>query len=67
MEFSSKFNTVKPGWSIIYMKGSQVIIKKNVFLSLKIDFFSANSADPDRNAASYGITSGSSLFAKVPV
>ena len=48
MEFSIKFVTVKSGWSIICIKGSQVIISKNiVFLSLKIDFVLANSADPD--------------------
>ena len=48
MEFPIKFDTVKSGWSIVYTEGSQVIIeKKNVFLSLKIDFVLANSADPD--------------------
>ena len=26
MEFSIKFDTVKSGWSIIYIKGSKVII-----------------------------------------
>ena len=42
MEFSIKFDTVKLGWSIVYIVGSQVIILKNiVFLTLK------NSADPD--------------------
>ena len=48
MEFSIKFDTVKSGWSIVYFEGSQVIISKHiVFLSLKIDFVCANSADPD--------------------
>ena len=48
MEFSIKFDTVKSGWSIVYIEGSQVIISKNVvFLSLKIDCSKANSADPD--------------------
>ena len=49
MEFFIKFDTVKSGWSIVYIKGSQVIIsKKNmIFLSLKIDLVLANSADPD--------------------
>ena len=28
MEFSIKFNTLKPGWSIIYIEGSQIIIYK---------------------------------------
>ena len=39
---------MKSGWSIIYIQGSQVIISpKQYFLSLKIDFVLANSADPD--------------------
>ena len=28
MELSIKFSTVKPGWSIVYIEGSQVIISK---------------------------------------
>ena len=48
MELPIKFDTVKSGWSIVYIEGSQVIISKNIeFLSLKIDFVLANSADPD--------------------
>ena len=48
MECSIKFNTVKSGWFIIYIKGSQVIILQNVaFLSLKNDIVLANSVDPD--------------------
>ena len=49
MEFSIKFDTVKSGWSIVYIEESQDIIsKKNIiFLSLKIDLVLANSADPD--------------------
>ena len=44
-----KLQTNKSGWSIIYNEGSQVIIspKNIVFLSLKIGFIIANSADPD--------------------
>ena len=42
MEFSIKFDTVKSGWSIVYIYGLQIIIS-----SLKIDFISANSTDPD--------------------
>ena len=41
MEFPIKFDTVKSGWPIVYIEGSQVIIspiKKFKFLSLKIDF-----------------------------
>ena len=42
------FDTVKSGWSIVYIEGFQVIISKNImFLSLKIDFVIANSADPN--------------------
>ena len=45
MEFTIKFDTVKLGWSIVYIVGPQVIILKNiiVFLTLKI----INSTDPD--------------------
>ena len=42
MDFSIKFHTIKLGWSIVYIEGSKV-----VFLSLKIYFVLANSADPD--------------------
>ena len=36
MDFSIKFDTVKSGWSIVYIEGSQVIISKKsiVFLSM---------------------------------
>ena len=48
MEFPIKFDTVKSGWSIIYIEGSQVIILKNfVFLFLKTHFVLANSAGPN--------------------
>ena len=48
MEHSIKFDRVKPGWSIVYVEGSHVIIlKKYIFLSLKIDFVLANGSDPD--------------------
>ena len=37
--FSIKLHTMKSGWSIVYIEGSQIIIPNNiVFLSLKIDF-----------------------------
>ena len=46
MEFSIKFGTVKSGWSIVYIKGSQVIIFKTYRISFpKIDFGLANSAN----------------------
>ena len=48
MDFPIKLHTVKSGWSIVYIEGSQVIISKNIaFLSLTIDFVLADSADPD--------------------
>ena len=46
-EFLITFDTVKSGWSILYIEGSQVIISIQKNLSLKIDFALANSADPD--------------------
>ena len=42
------------------------IFQNDVFLSLKIAFTLANSSDPDIIPLG-GISSGSSLFAKVPV
>ena len=42
MKFPVKFETVKSGWSIVYIEGSQVTL-----LSLKIDFDLANGADSD--------------------
>ena len=43
MEFSLKIDTDKPGWSTMYIEGTQdIIFPKNVFLSLKIDFVLAN-------------------------
>ena len=61
MDSSFWFDTIDMGWSIVhvYIEGSQVIIYKVVFLSLKILIVLANSVDPDE------ISSGSSLFAKV--
>ena len=44
METPIKFDTIKSRWSMVYIKGSQVINSKNmIFLSLKIDFVLANS------------------------
>ena len=52
------------------MEGSQVIISpQNIIfqdLSLKIDFVSANSADPGE-LPHIGISSGPSLSARVPI
>ena len=48
MEFSIKFDTVKSGWSIVCTEGLLVITFKNIaFLSMKIKFVLANSADHD--------------------
>ena len=49
MPFSIKFDTVKSEWPIIYIERSQVIsFESNGFLSLKIPFVLANSADPEK-------------------
>ena len=47
IDLSIKLDTVKTGWSIVHIKGSQVIISKIYCISLKIGFVSANSEDPD--------------------
>ena len=50
MKFSIKLNTIKSGWSFLYIEGSQVIISPQNILylfSLKMDFVSANNADLD--------------------
>ena len=69
MKLSIQLHTciIKSGWSIVYIEGVQVTIsKKNItFVSLKINFVLANSADPDE--IPHGPESGSTLFAKVPV
>ena len=47
MEFPIKLDTVKLGWSIVYIEGPQVITYKTYCIfSLKIDFVLANTADP---------------------
>ena len=71
MDFSLNLNIIVSGWSIVYIEGSRVIIppppppppQKKRFLSRKVDFVSANSAKPDEMY----ISSGSSLFARVPI
>ena len=50
MEFPIKLLTIKPGWSIVYISGSQLtIIKHIVNLSLNtcIGVVQATGADPD--------------------
>ena len=49
MECSIKFDTVMLGWSIVFIERLHAIFPKNIkFLSLKIIFVLANSADPDK-------------------
>ena len=48
MEFSIKLHTIKSGWSIENIEGSQVIISKKYCISFSEDYFVlANSADPE--------------------
>ena len=49
MEFSIKFDSVKSGWSIVYIEGLQdTILKKILYFFLwRFDFVLANSADSD--------------------
>ena len=62
------FDTVKSGWFIVYIEGSQFIIPNTiVFLTLKIVFVLPNSAHPDEMTLSAAFTSWSSLFTKVTV
>ena len=46
MELPIKFETVKSGWSIVYIEWLQVIISKKCKCAQKTDFVLANSADP---------------------
>ena len=48
MEFPIKFDTVQSGWSIVYIEGVTGYNFKKIFLSLRIVFVLANSADPDK-------------------
>ena len=41
------FHTIKSGWAFVYIEGLHVIISKNDYFFLKINFVLANSADPD--------------------
>ena len=47
MDFFIKLHTIKSGWSIVCIERPQVVLKKIVFLSLKICFVLTNSVDPD--------------------
>ena len=44
---NGKVDTIKSGWSIVYIEGLHVIISIKYYISLKIDFALANSADLD--------------------
>ena len=69
MEFSIKLHTIETGWLIIYIEGSQVIIskKKFVFLSLKIIFVFANSADSDKMLHYAAFHQGHQCLPKYPL
>ena len=45
MEFSIKLHTIESGWSIVYIKRSQIIIFKNKCISFSDDRFSFSSID----------------------
>ena len=48
MDFPIHIKAIRMGWSILYLKGSQVgITNHDVFLSLRIDFTVTNSVGPD--------------------
>ena len=46
MEILIKFVMVRSGWFIAYIEGSQVIISKRYYISMKIGGVLANIADP---------------------
>ena len=54
------------GWSIVYTEGSHVISKGNLFCPWSLFSVRAISTKLDETPV-YGISSGSSLFAKEPV
>ena len=67
-EIINKVDTISMELSILYFKGFPVKVSlKNYCSYIKIDFILANSAGPDEMPPLSGISSGSSLFAKVPV
>ena len=69
MDFPIHTDTISMGPPIVHFKGPQVGLSKNygVFLSLEIVLTLTNSVDPDEMQLLRCISSGSSLFAKVPV
>ena len=68
MNLSIKFDTIKSGLPSVYIEGSQVIISpKNVFLPLKINFASENSADSMKCRVLWHLFDLGPLFVKVPV
>ena len=68
MDSSFWFETINLGRSIVYIKGSQVIISKQkyIFLSLKIFYVLANGEDPDEIPHSVAFHEFS-LFVKVHI
>ena len=68
MDFPIQINIIRMGLSIMHFKGSRVEICKLRCTSVVKDCFcSSKSVDPDEMQCFCGISSGSSLFAKVPV
>ena len=48
MDYPKRIDTISKEMSILYFKGLAVkLLSSDVFLPLKINFISANSADPD--------------------
>ena len=50
MGFPIKFDSVKSGWSIVYIEGSQVIISQKYYISFSLRFCLSNSADPNQGS-----------------
>ena len=68
MEFPIKFDTVKPGWFIILNWGITSYNFTNKLCSFSEDWlYLSKQCWPWWNATSSGISSGSSLFAEVPI
>ena len=67
MGFSRKFDTVKSGWSIVYIQGLQVkISKKYVSFSEHQFCLGKNSADPDEMLPYAAFHQGLHCFPQYP-
>ena len=68
MKIPIHIDTIRMELSILYFEGWQVEISKLWYISVpEVCFYLDNQSRPWWNAALCGISSGSSLFAKVPV